>query len=161
MGMNFNEAASHAKRMKGSFSAFEKLEDVLKIAAQAENAASEAETKHHALVKENAVLGVQVKELQGEKSELETLIHQRKVEAERQASNRMSAVNAKRDAVLRSIEEAVNTAAGAAKTARDKLEGEMSALDRERAAIEGRLSAAQAEITKMKQDVERLADGRV
>ncbi len=161
MTMNFNEAASHAKRMKGSFTAFEKLEDVLKVAAQAENAASEAETKHHALVKENAVLEVRASKLLAEGEVLALGNLQKIAAAERDTVRAASDAKGLRDQILAEIAAAEEAARKAGELAKAKLLEELAAVERERAATQGRLDAAKAEIKQMRQDVERLADGRV
>ncbi len=161
MEMNFNEAASYAKRMKGSFTAFEKLEEVLKVAARAENAASEAETKHYALVKENAVLETRASGLEETGKELAKDNLQVVTKQRQELSQLISEARAELAQVTDEIANAEKEAREAGEGEKKKLKGEIDALKRECVATEGRLAAAQAGIAKMKLDVERLADGRV
>ncbi len=160
MSMKFNEAASHAKQMKRFFHAFEKLEEVVRVASRAEQATTEAmaaKVKLDAeLSEQSKTLGEQLERKQAMDAELvvlSTKVNAYKAGSVTELKAFLDATEAKKEATLAEVARAVEAANAEAAEVKSGLTTAIEALGTERAAAEKELVRVEGLVSSLQQSV--------
>ena len=158
--MEFNEALTHVKGMNRFFRAFVRLEEVLKVAADAERAVGEANTRKAMLEQEVAALAESGGKLRAEVEELDGTVftlreHASRYKEEKKEELRgfLAELDAKRESAVAKVQAGIEEAEAAATVEKQRIEDEVKALEAERGGVKEALREAQADLAALQKRV--------
>lgn len=154
--MDLQAAASHARPMAQVFRAFEKLEEVLRLAATAEQGRAEVEQAAAVAARRVEALGVQVREGEANLVRLGNEAAALKARSEQEHRKQVLEYRAEHETTARALRAAVTVSEAEGAERLNELARQTRQRQKDLAAVSKKLVEAQAELSRVKTAVTRL-----